>query len=123
MSEGTTTEEVTLDLAPRFRSHVALVPIEDEAILYEDGVGTLHQLNASAAAVCALFDGEVTLATLVEDLDAVLEEDRARLETDLLQLTRDLATKGLLEGIGPGPVDADPVDTGDDASPDEPASA
>lgn len=109
MSDGTTTasHQLTLDFAPCFRDHVTLVPIEDEAILYEDGIGTLHQLNPTAAILCSLFDGELTLSTLVDDLHAVVQEDRERIASDVLALAQDLANKGLFEGVGPPTLDAD----------------
>ena len=100
-------DAIDLDYAPKLREHVAKVPVEHEAILYEEGEGTLHQLNATAAAVTTLFDGEVTLATLVDDLVAVFEGDRGTIERDVLDMTRDLAHKGLLEGVrGEGEDDA-----------------
>lgn len=92
-------EAIDLSYAPKLREHVAKVPVEHEAILYEEGEGTLHQLNATAAAVATLFDGEVTLATLVDDLVAVFEGDRDTIAADVLEMTRDLAQKGLLEGV------------------------
>ena len=92
-------DAIDLDYAPKLREHVAKVPIENEAILYEEGEGTMHQLNPTAAAVTTLFDGEVTLKTLVDDLVAVFEGDRETIEHDVLSMTRDLARKGLLEGV------------------------
>ena len=92
-------DTIDLDFAPKLRDHVATVSIESEAILYEEGEGKLHQLNPTAAAVCTLFDGEVTLATLVDDLVAVFEGDRETIEADVLAMTRELGAKGLLEGV------------------------
>ena len=101
MTVTRTPEMIDGSFAPQLREHVALVPVENEAILYEEGVGTLHQLNPTAAAVCSLFDGEVTLDTLIDDLAAVFRGDREQIETDVLTMARELGTKGLLAGVAP----------------------
>lgn len=85
--------------APRLRDHVTLVPVEQEALLYEEGAAAIHQLNSSAAAVCALFDGEVPLHVLIDDAAAVFEAERSEVAVDILELARDLGRKGLLVGV------------------------
>ncbi len=108
-------DAIDLHFAPRLRDHVTLVPIEDEALLYEEG-GSLHQLNSTAAAVCTLFDGEVPLAHLVGDLAAVFDGDSATIAQEVLAMTRELGRKGLLEGIRHDDPDAaDDVGTTDHA--------
>ncbi len=90
---------IDTSFAPQLRDHVAIVPVEQEAILYEEQVGQLHQLNPTAAAVCSLFDGEVSLATLIDDLAAVFQGDATEIEADVLAMTRELGRKGLLVGV------------------------
>ena len=94
-----TADAIDPSFAPQLRDHVAIVPVEREAILYEEGVGQLHQLNPTAAAVCSLFDGEVPLSTLIADLIAVFEGDTSEIEADVLAMTRELGRKGLLVGV------------------------
>lgn len=113
MDEALTPDQIDADFAPRLREQIATVPVESEALLYEEADGTMHQLNPTAAAVCSLFDGQVTLGTLIEDLAAVFDGDRQQIERDVLEMTRDLGRKGLLAGvIGAGEDATDAVDGG-----------
>ena len=83
---------------PRFRRGVDVVPVGDEAIVYEEDTGGVHQLDHIAAFVCAQFDGRQTLEDVIDSLDASFSEDRQRIEADVIGLVHELAVKGLLEG-------------------------
>jgi hypothetical protein len=92
-------DQIDSEFAPRLRAHVTLVPVQHEAVLFEEGLGRLHQLSPTAAAVCTCFDGTTDLATLIADVVAVFEGDPIRIEADILAMTRDLGAKGLLVGV------------------------
>ena len=59
---------------PRFRAGVAFVPVKDEALLYIEDTGELHQIDAIGAIICRVFDGhtsiEVAATELADGFDA-----------------------------------------------------
>lgn len=99
MSSWLVPQDITPHFAPMLREHVAVLAIDDEAIIYEEGRGSLHQLNPTAAVVCQLFDGQTTLETLIDDLAAAYEGERGDIASDVLAMTRELGRKGLLVGV------------------------
>jgi hypothetical protein len=103
-------EDVGLGHRPRLSGQLATVPVEHEALLLDQATGTMHQLNPTAAAICSLFDGEATLQELIDDLVAVFEGDPDTISKDVLEVTRELGAKGLLEGVR-GDHEADPPAT------------
>ena len=96
-----TADAITTTFVPRLRDHVASVPVQHEAVLYEEDTGTLHQLDAIATVVCGSFDGEVSVARIVDDLAEQFGADREVVEVDVLAMVRHLAGLGLLDGVGP----------------------
>lgn len=97
----TLAEPSTIDrsFVPRFRDAVVLVPVQDEAVLFEEDVGALHQLDPIATIVCQLFDGQTAIAQIVDDLAEAFVADRSAIEGDVLTMLRGLGHKGLLHGI------------------------
>ena len=94
-------EPSTIDtgFVPRFREDVVLVPVQDEAVLLEQDVGALHQLDQIATVVCQLLDGRATIDQVVDELVEAFATDRATIAGDVLTLVRGLGQKGLLHGI------------------------
>ena len=91
----------------RLADSVTRVPVEDEAVLYDDATNALHRLDPIGALVVRLFDGRATVAELVDDLAAAFEAPRERIHGDVAALVRTLADNGLLAGV-PGTVEHDP---------------
>ena len=92
-------DTIDVDFVPRFREGVTAIPVQDEAILHEEATGSLHQLDQIAAMVCSLFDGRTSIEGVVSELATAFRADPEVVRPDVLALTRDLGTKGLLEGI------------------------
>jgi hypothetical protein len=86
---------------PRLRDEVAFIPVEDEALLYLEDVGLLHQLDRIGAIVCRCFDGETAIASMAGELAAAFETDRDVVEADVIGFARQLGDLGLLDGVAP----------------------
>ena len=102
---GITPEEIDTAFRPKFRNEVAVVPVEDEAVLYEEDHGALHQLDRIATIVCSYFDGRTALADAIEELSGAFGAPAEVIEADVLALARELGAKGLLVGVAGTPVD------------------
>jgi hypothetical protein len=107
--------------APRLRDEVAFIPVEDEALLYLEDIGLLHQLDRIGAVVCRYFDGATPIATAAHELADAFGADAAVIETDVVGFARQLGDLGLLDGIAAKPddevVDAETVQSTADADP------
>ena len=95
---------------PRFRADVVTIDVGDEAVLYEETTGALHQLDPIGAVVCAFFDGRTSIEDTVAELAAAYSADPATIEADVLELTRGLGRRGLLEGVQGEAPPAEPDD-------------
>ena len=95
---------------PALREGVVVVPVKDEAVLYEEDTGRLHQLDPIATVVVGLFDGQSSIEQTVSDLAEAFGADRGVVEHDVLTLVRDLGRKGLFADVE-GHI---PVETPDD---------
>jgi hypothetical protein len=101
---------------PTLRRDVVLLPVHDEAILYEQETGALHQLNPIAATVCSCFDDEREIGVIVDGLASRFHGDREAIERDVVTLVRELGGKGLLEGVRPNRTSPEePVDDAEDS--------
>lgn len=90
-------EEISLDSAPRRRDDVTSVELDGEAVLYADGA--MHRLDPIGTVLWHCFDGETTLAELVDDLVAEFRTDREQIAHDVVGFTRRMGEDGLLAGI------------------------
>lgn len=108
--------------APRLRDEVAFIPVEDEALLYLEDVGLLHQLDRIGAVVCGYFDGATPITMAANELADTFGTDAAVIQTDVVGFARQLGDLGLLDGIAAAvddehanteivrsPADADPA--------------
>jgi hypothetical protein len=84
---------------PVLRPSVVNIPVEREALLYDEETGVLHQLDPIATIVLELLDGDTSLAEAIEELDRLFEAPRARIETDVLAMAVELGELGLLDGV------------------------
>ena len=80
---------------------MAATSIGPEMVLVDGESGMVHALNPSAALVWQCFDGESPLAEIIADLAYVLDASTAKLEADVVAMTRAAAEAGLLEGVEP----------------------
>jgi hypothetical protein len=94
---------------PQLRSGVTVVPVGDDAVLYDERTGAMYQLDVIAATVCRRFDGRASLRELANALAREFAAPHAIIEMDLLGLVRQLDVEGLFEPVssaaarGPGP--------------------
>lgn len=96
--------------SPAPRTSVATVEIDGEAVLYDEANGAIHRLSPTATIIWACFDGSSPLVEVIDDLAAAFGMAPMALRDDVLHLTRDLGTLGLLHGV-----EADQPAVGDDA--------
>lgn len=93
--------EITLQHAPRRRGDVTAVELDGELVVYESERGGVHKLDTVATVLWHCFDGSVTLAEIVEDLQTVFDRDPQVLASDVVDYVRELGHVGLLEGVRP----------------------
>jgi hypothetical protein len=104
-----TPETIDLEFTPRFRSSVVLVPVADEAVLFDQATGALHQLDRIAAVVCGCFDGASSLRDIAGDLAEAFAVEREIVAGDVLRLTRGLGELGvLIDVVGSSPTVEEP---------------
>lgn len=87
------------DFKPRGRSGVASAEVDGEVVLYDEGTGRIHLLNASAALIWACCDGSVTLDELAGELGQATAADPHQVRADVMALVGRLGRLGLLAGV------------------------
>lgn len=93
-------EEIDEDLVMRFRSTVAAVELDGEAVLLDADSGAVHTLNPTATLVWLCCDGTARLGEIIDDLtDAYSDAGREVIAADVVQLARSIGRQGLLEGV------------------------
>jgi hypothetical protein len=100
-------EAIGASFVPRLRDAVAFIPVEDEALLYLEDIGLLHQLDRIGAVVCRCFDGETSIAAAADGLAEDFGADRSVIEADVIGFARQLGDLGLLDGVAPADDDVD----------------
>lgn len=92
-------DEIAGDFVPRPSVGVATYPLGSEAVLIGGRSGPVQHLDQIAAIVWSLFDGETSLDVLADDLAAGFQHDRGVIFDDVLNLTRNLGTRGMVAGV------------------------
>lgn len=108
-----TTASLDPSFVPRFRDEVAFVPVADEALLYVEATGELHQLDAIGALTCQVFDGTTSIEAAATQLAEAFGAPRQEVEADVLAFAERLGGYRLLESVAP-----DDADEQDDAPSD-----
>jgi hypothetical protein len=85
--------------APKVGTDVCDVEIDGEVVVFCERTRRIHLLNATAGAVWRLFDGTVTLAELASEMASEFGEDRATVETSLVEVVQTAGAQGLLQGV------------------------
>jgi hypothetical protein len=99
MPEVITPNEIDGKFVPRPRPDLVEIQVGPETVLLGRKP---YALNGTAALVWKCFDGEVTLDELIADVTAATGVDEATIRSDVLTLTRGLASLGMLEGVERG---------------------
>lgn len=87
-----------------------MVPVADEAVLLDERTGALHALDSLATLMWQCFDGTASIGEIAVDVADIFSVEELAALRDLLQLTSDLAARGLLDGTGPDSAPADGID-------------
>ena len=97
----------TITQRPKPHPAIDAAFLQNQAVLFDERTGQVHELNPSASAVWLLLDGELS----VDDVAAVLQElvdvPFETLRADADSAVADFAASGLLEGTEPARRDAD----------------
>ena len=96
---GVGIDEIDLTLVPRPGPDVATREVAGQVVLLDGASGSICTLDPVGSVVWRCFDGEADLARLVDDLAEVFVAPPEVVAQDVLDLTRDLAWRGLLAGI------------------------
>jgi hypothetical protein len=96
---GVAIDEIDLTLVPRPGQDVATREVAGQVLLLDAASGSICALDPVGSVVWRCFDGEADLARLVDDLAEVFVAPTEVVAQDVLDLTRDLAWRGLLAGI------------------------
>lgn len=92
-------DQIDGTFVPIRRPSVAGVELDGEAVLYDEASEAVHQLNFTATIAWSCFDGSGTLDELIVDVASVYEVGADVVRAGMLELTRELGRKGLLEGV------------------------
>ena len=98
-------ESIDVGFPPRRRSGTAEIQVRGERVVAVAPFEPCHVLNPTAGLLWQCFDGEVDLATLIDEITEETGADRAAVELDVVELTRHFGRIGLLEGVAPPKAD------------------
>ena len=106
-------DPAAIDLAfvPRRRAGLTTIGSGAEQIVLDQATDRPHPLSATAALVWSFIDGGASLEEFAVDLVDVLGLDPHEVRVQLVELARDLARRGLLDGFDP--------DMGPEPAPDQ----
>ena len=96
MQEATTIDDIDGSFIPRPRPDVVVIEAGPEKVLIR---GNPYALNQTAVLVWGCFDGDVTLDELIAEFTRASGADEETIRSDVVGLTRDLASIGMLEGF------------------------
>ncbi|MGH2555499.1 MAG: PqqD family peptide modification chaperone [Actinomycetota bacterium] len=94
-----TADDVVGSYVPRIRPEVDGVEVDGEAVLVIEEVWSLHWLNPISTVVFNEFDGVSSIDEVAARLSRAFKADPEVVRNDVLDMTRQLARDGLLEGI------------------------
>lgn len=94
---------MTAPQRPRARDDLTVIELDGEAVVYDEGTGDLHHLNATATVVFSLCDGTATAAELAGELADVFAEPVERIEPQVRRLLRQMKVSGLIVANGVHP--------------------
>jgi hypothetical protein len=90
--------DIDASCMPRFRERVALIPVGEDAVLYDEGSGEMYRLDRVAAEVCRLLNGRTSIGVAVDLLARTFDAPDETIAADVLPMVRDLCRMGLLAG-------------------------
>ncbi len=91
---------MTARIRPKARDDLAVVELDGEAVIYDEGTGDLHHLNPTATIVFSLCDGTATIREIADDLAEAFTRSPAEVEPQVRRLLLRLRRAGLLQDDG-----------------------
>lgn len=96
-------EDIDASFVPGLRQEVAVVEVDEEAVLLNEETSALHWMDQLGTIVVKCFDGQATLDELGADIAEAFGADRQVVRDDLIATARRLGGAGLLEGVAENP--------------------
>jgi Coenzyme PQQ synthesis protein D (PqqD) len=93
--------EISPDFTPARGDAVFTVELDGEAVLLDEDRNRLHHLNHTATLLWLLFDGEISLDRLADEVSAELAVPKGTVLADALAVARHLAEEGLIGDVAP----------------------
>ena len=81
---------------PKVRDDLAVVELDGEAVVFDEGSCDLHYLNPTATVVFGLCDGTGTIEELAADIAAAFGADEAQVRADVAAVVEDFGRSGFL---------------------------
>jgi DNA/RNA-binding domain of Phe-tRNA-synthetase-like protein len=100
VSETPRVDPVTEEFVAMARPDVAQIEVDGEIVLYDDRSKVMHRLSPTAGQVWRCLDGSGRLAEIAADIAEVYQADPAQVLDEVVATVRNLASAGLLVGVG-----------------------
>ncbi len=84
-------------MMPKVREDLAVVVLDNEAIVYDEDGGRLHHLNPTATIIFQMFDGTATVKELSAEIAGAYGLETADVERQIRTLLREFRKSDLLE--------------------------
>ncbi len=88
----------TISQRPKPHPAIDTAFLHNQAVLFDDRTGQVHELSPSASAVWLLVDGELSLDDVAAALHELVNVPFETLRADAETAVEDFAARGLLEG-------------------------
>jgi hypothetical protein len=91
---------ITMKSKPKRRETVDSQALPDgSGLLFDSATATAYPVTASAARIWELCDGEHDVGSIIDELEAHYDIDRATLEADSRKLLEELLERGLVDPV------------------------
>jgi PqqD family protein of HPr-rel-A system len=84
-------------MKPKTKEGLAVVELDGEAVIYDEGTGNLHHLNPTATIVFSLCDGSATVKELAAEISAAFGVEASQVESEIRALLKEFRREELLE--------------------------
>lgn len=92
-------EKINLDLRPTTRPDLLFRELKDGGVVYEYRTDTLHSLNATAAYIWTLCDGNHTLTAIIASIQDNFKQFDTEPTSEVIQIVEKFRTLNLLANV------------------------
>lgn len=85
-------------IKPKIREGLAMVVLDEEAVIYDPDTSDIHHLNPTATVVLGLCDGTQTIGEMAGHIAEAYGVSRDRVERQVRSLVRKFTQAGILNG-------------------------